>query len=201
MISNELGWCSLIGDNAKAIIANMSKNVRVPRALLINLYANYGHEQEHIKNIDGFYKTTCLYSFRYTPNEFAEKTRGKPFIFKIDLFDTIESGGHRVVDFQDFCNSEKYGKFVPFLLRYTNISEELFELARNNPCCDIPLQFDILKYIKDVKEKWEKETGEKLERFTFYSKSELARRDYLENEKMIHRQESRKSKLKGVVNR
>lgn len=189
----------MIGDNAKAIIANMSKNVRVPRALLINLFAEYGHEENYIKNVEGYYKTNCLYLMRYAPNEFAAKTKGKPFIFKIDLFDTIESGGHRVVDFQDFCNSEKYGKFVPFLLRYTHISEELFELARNNPCCDIPLQFDILKYIKDVKENWEKKTGEKLEQFTFYSESELARRDYLESEKMIHKQEAKRSKLKGVV--
>ena len=189
----------MIGDNARAIIANTSKNVRVPRALFINLYANYGHEEECAKNIDSFYRTTCLYSFRYTPNEFAEKTRGKPFIFKVDLFDTIESGGHRVVDFQDFCNSEKYGKFVPFLLRYTNISEELFELARNNPCCDIPLQFDILKYVKDVRKNYEEQTGEKLEKFTFYSENELARRDYLENEKIISRQNAKKPMIKGVV--
>lgn len=189
----------MIGDNAKAIIANMSKNVRVSRALLINLSAEYGHEENYIKNVEGYYKTNCLYLLRYTPNEFATKTRGKPFIFRADLFDTIEKSGHRVVDFQDFCNSAKFSKFVPFFLRYTNISEELFELARNNPCCDIPLQFDILKYIKDVKENWEKKTGEKLEKFTFYSEDELIRKELLDTEKTLSRKEAKRSKLKGVV--
>lgn len=186
----------MIGDNAKAIIANMSKNVRVPRALLINLYANYGHEDDYIKNVDGYYRTTGLYSVRYAPNEYAKKTQGKPFVLKVDLFDRIESGGHRVVDYEDFCNSTKYSKIVPFLLRYTNISKELFELAKRNCCCDIPFTIDILKYINDVQKKFEEQTGEKLDNFTFYSDHELARKEYLESEKNIHKQEAKKGVVK-----
>lgn len=163
--------------------------------MLINLYANYGHELNYIKNVDGYYRTTGLYSVRYAPNELVKKTQGKPFVLKIDLFDIIESGGHRVVDFEDFCNSTKYSKLVPFLLRYTNISKELFELAKRNCCCDVPFAIDILKYINDVQKKFEEQTGEKLEEFTFYSDCELARRGYLESEKAI----SRKNAKKGVV--
>lgn len=191
----------MIGDNAKAIIANTSKNVRVTRTLIISLSLDYVHEIDYLKKVPGVYKTTGSYSLRYSPNEISGKTKGKPYLLKIDMFDIIESCGHRVVDFTDLCQS-KFKDFVPFLIKYAQLSEELFELARNNPTCDIPFQINVLQYVSDVKEKYKQEhNGEEIEKFIFVSEYELARRNYLEEEKQISRNNAKHPMIKGVVDK
>lgn len=186
----------MIGDNAKAIIANMSKNVRVTRTIPISLSANRIHEADVISRTPGAYRTNGVYILRYSPNEIYDIKKGKPFLLKIDLLDTIEKIGHRVVDFEDFCNSETYKEFVPFLLKYTSISQELFDLAEANPTLDIPFSIDVLRYVSDVKEKNGIE-GE----FNFLSEIGSKLNDYKENEKLISRNNSRNRKLKGVVDK
>jgi len=48
---------------------------------------------------------------------------------------------------------------VQFLLDYTNISAEHYRIAAENKYAPIPFSFDIVKYEKDVKEKYKTERG------------------------------------------
>ncbi len=182
----------MVGDNARGITANMSKSVRVSRTVPISLYADPIHEDDVFKGTPGAYFTNLLYSIRYTPCEIYGPKQGKQFLIKSDLLDKIETKGHRFVNFEDFCNSEKYKEVVPFLLEFTNISQELFDVAQANPTLDIPIAFDILKYIKTVSIK----EGTNFSFLTVEAK-ELAK--LIEQDKVICRKNSKENKLKGVV--
>lgn len=185
----------MLGDNRMEIIANTSKNVHVTRACLVSLFADCIHEIDVIKKTPGAYQTKFNYTIRYTQNEILGSKKGKPFLLKIDLFDNIEACGHRVKDFSDFCNSEKYKEFVSFLLEFTNLSQELFDIAQTNPTLDIPISFDVIKYIQKVKEK------NNIDSYTFLSSQASMINNYIEEDKMISRDAAKNRKIKGVINK
>lgn len=192
----------MIGDNARKIIANTSKSVRVSRAVPISLYAEIIHEDDVLKGTPGAYFTNLLYSIRYTPCEIYGPKQGKQFLIKADLLDKIETKGHRFVNFEDFCNSDKYKEVVPFLLEFTNISQELFDVAQANPTLDIPIAFDVLKYIRVVSHnKAIKEAKQGTFQFTFLTDEAKELAKLIEQDKVICRKNSKENKLKGVINK
>ena len=140
----------MIGDVSREITANTLDFVSVARTLPISLSADYVHELEYITRQPGVYQTNFTYTIRYAPASTMKKNDGKPFLIKIDFFDVIKKGCHRFKNFEAFCNDETFGHTVPFLLKYTNISPRLFEIAKTNLYCDIPITFDIVRYIDDV---------------------------------------------------
>lgn len=147
----------MLGDNAKEIAANSSKDVVVSRLLPISVNADPVHEIDAYQRQAGVYRTNLLYIIRYTPCEVFGPKRGKQFLIKADLLDRICKKGHRFVDFEDFCNSEEYKEVVPFLLKYTTLSQRLFDIAEKNAGLDIPISFDVFKYYEDVNSKCEEE--------------------------------------------
>jgi len=196
----------VIGDNARKIIANMSKNVHVTRTVPISLSAEPIHEIDVIKGTPGAYLSNLQYTIRYAPNEVISNKKGKPFLLKIDLFDTVEACGHRVSSFEDLLNEEKFKPFLPFLLEYTNIGPDLFELAQNNPTLDLPIAFDVLKYVKEANQKYIAQGLEKMENgeisvYTFMSEIGIKINELEEQEKVIHKTNSRDRVYKGVINK
>lgn len=190
----------MIGDKCKQIAANSSKTVRITRTKPISLFAENIHELEALTRQPGAYFTNFEYTIRYTTDEILNVIKhGKAFLVKVDLFDTVEKCGHRVADFNDLCNSEKFKEFIPFLLRYTFISEELFSIAKSNPNIDIPVSFNVKKYVDDVKRNYKEKTGSELEEFTFWSKDYIQSISTIKEDKTISRDNTQKQKLKGVV--
>lgn len=194
----------MIGDNARKIIANMSKNVHVTRTIPISLYADPVHEIDVIKGTPGAYLSNLQFTIRYAENEVISNKKGKPFLLKIDLFDTIEKCGHRVASFEDLLAEEKFKPFLPFLLEYTNLGPDLFELAQANPTLDLPIAFDVLKYVREANQKFiaqelkKAESGE-ISFYTFMSEIGIKINELEEQEKVIHKTNSRDRVYKGVV--
>jgi len=185
----------MVGDEAKKIIASMSKNAVVSRVIPISMYANPIHEIDVFVRTPGAYRSNLLFSIRYTPCKIFGPKKDKQFLIKADLLDRIEKKGHRFIDFDDFCNSEKYKEVIPFLLKYTNINQELFDLAQSNPCLDFPIAFDILKYFKDVSSK------EKNSQYKFLTLEGAEMLKLIEQDKSICRKKSKDHELKGVINK
>ena len=182
----------MVGDNAKGITASTSKNVIVTRLLPVSLSAEPIHENEAYTRQPGAYRTNLLYTIRYTPCEVFGPKRGKQFLIKSDLLDAVCKKGHRFVDFEDFCNSEEYKEFIPFFLKYTNVSQWLFDVVQKNPGLDIPISFDFQKYYKDVNSKCEEEYN-----FLTPEGTEFLR--ILEREKTICKKKSKDHIKEGVV--
>ena len=185
----------MMGDNARGIAANMSKNVQVSRTIPVSLFADCIHERDALQRVPGAYFSDLLYSIRYTPCEIFGGKKGKQFLIKADIFDKMYKRGHRFVDFEDFCNSEEYKIAIPFLLEFTNISQELFDVAKRNPSLDIPIAFDVLKYIQVVSSKENKKPCD----FTFLTDEGKELTILMETDKTISKQNARRNKLKGVV--
>lgn len=189
----------MIGDKGKEIIANTLKYVSVARTLPFSLSTDYIHEIEYMTRQPGVYQSNFIYVIRYAPSSVFKKNDGKPFVVRIDFFDTIKKGCHRFKDFESFCNDEDFKHIIPFLLKYTNLSQELFDLAKDNLYCDIPVSFDILRYIHDVKETYREKTGSEIDKFIFLSEHMLEANAFLNEEKIASREASKNKKQKGVV--
>ena len=146
--------------------------------------------------------TNFEYAVKFTTKEvLLAKNRDKPFLIKVDMFDTVEANGHRFTDFEDFKNSEQFKEFIPFLLRYTNLSPELLNVAKDNPSVDIPISFNLLLYISDVKEKYKQQHGVELETFSFLSPEEVEMNNLISLDKAMSINASKKKQLKGVVDK
>lgn len=190
----------MLGDKGKEIAANSSKSVCLTRTKPISLYADAIHEVEAMTRQAGAYFSNFEYAIRYTTNEILTVIKhNKPFLIRVDLLDNVEKCGHRVASFEELCSSEKYKEFVPFLLKYTKLSKKLFSIAKANPNVDIPMSFDIVKYVDDVKAKYKKEHGVGLKDFTFWSKDLAKAMGIIKEDKTISRDNARKHRLKGVV--
>ena len=57
---------------------------------------------------------------------------------------------YRIRDWADFVEKCKTNKVFDFLRRVTNISEEMFELVKENYSVRLPIAIDSVKYVKEV---------------------------------------------------
>lgn len=196
----------MIGDNARKIIANMSKNVHVTRVCPISLSAEPIHEIDVIKRTPGAYFSNLQYTIRYAQNDAIKYKKGRPFLLKIDLFDTVEKCGHRVANYEELLNGDRFKEFMPFLTKYTNLGPELFEIAKQNPILDIPISFDVIKYLRDASEKYFQYqidagvSGDEI-KYTFLTEIGTQICQLEEQEKVIHKTNSRDRVYKGVINK
>lgn len=192
----------MLGDTRKEIIANTLDFVSVSHTNPFSLSTDYVHEIECMKRQPGAYQSNFYYIVRYAPMSTFKKHLKKPYLIKIDFFDTIQVGCHRFESFEAFCNDETFKHTVPFLLKYTDLSQEIFDIAKDNPYCDIPVGFKILDYIHDVKVKYKEEhNGEEIEKFTFLSPEMVLANQYMNEDKILSREASKNKRVKGVVDK
>ena len=192
----------MLGDTRKEIIANTLNFVSVSHTSPFSLSADYIHEIECMSKQPGAYQSNFYYTVRYAPLSTFKKHLSKPYLVKIDFFDTIKVGCHRFESFDAFCNDETFKHTIPFLLKYTDLCQELFDLAKSNPYCDIIIGFKMTDYIHDVKEKYKAEhNGEEIEEFTFLSPEMVLANKYMNEDKILSREASKNGKVKGVVDK
>lgn len=192
----------MLGDRDKEIIANTLDFVSVSRTNPFSLYNDYVHEIEYMERKPGVFQSDFYYTIRYAPMSTFKKHLKKPFLLKIDFYDTIKIGCHRFESFEALCNDETFGFTVPFLMKYTELSQDIFDLAQENPYCEISLGFKTMQYVNDVKEKYKQEhNGEEIEHFIFLSKYMLLTNAYMNEEKIASREASKNKRVKGVINK
>ena len=140
----------MIGDLAKRGVTEESANkVCNPYAYLSVNSLPYNEE----KNPDDLKFTVFRYFLRYKPatNKIYKK---KKFIISCDLIDDgVGKSSTRVINYDDVVERAKTHKSIAWLLRHTNISPELFEVAEANPGVFIPISFDVVEYLKKIGDK------------------------------------------------
>lgn len=109
-----------------------------------------------IHNKDGYVYTDGLYYLRYKPGHSFEGLR-KKFSLTSDLFGS--KSYRRFESWDDFVAESKKDPVVNWILNYTHISPEHFQIAKDNFTLMIPIAYDIVKYNNAIKEKVINQTG------------------------------------------
>lgn len=99
-------------------------------------------DNPHIRN------TLPLYRIKYIPS-YKPKYKGKPMLLETDLY--LERKVVRFDTYADLVEMAKEDEAIAFILKWTNISEELIEFAKQYVQIPIPFYFDVLRYEAEMR--------------------------------------------------
>lgn len=105
--------------------------------------------EDDISEREDTFMTNGLFfvEFRVIPNG-AVKRNPRPFLVRGDAYDIHTA--FRVGSWKEFAEISSKSAVLSFLLEYTNVSEELFAIARRNPSVQIPFCLDVARYCRDL---------------------------------------------------
>jgi hypothetical protein len=141
----------MIGSNSKRLfIANTVKKKYNSRATLsLNLEPiQKGDSPATNENI---ILTDGMYYLRYEPVKGGKNFADKPYVIKSDLF-TIDK--KRVNGYTRLIMMTKKDRVVDFFVKFSNISEKTFGIAKANPGLQVPVCLDYVKYRMCMEEKY-----------------------------------------------
>lgn len=92
--------------------------------------------------------TLPLYRIKYIPS-YKPKYKGKPMLLETDLY--LERKVVRFDTYTDLIEMAKEDEAIAFILKWTNISEELIEFAKQYVQIPIPFYFDVLRYEAEMR--------------------------------------------------
>ena len=101
--------------------------------------------EEDISEREDTFRTNGLFFITYG---LLFKTSFKPFLIRGDAYDIYRPC--RVSSWKDFVEFSSQNDVLSFLLKYTNVSEELFRIAQENPGVQVPFCLDVARYCKDL---------------------------------------------------
>lgn len=99
-------------------------------------------DNPHIRN------TLALYRIKYLPS-YKPKYKDKPMLLETDLY--LDRKLIRFDNYADLVEMAKEDEAIAFLLKWTNLSEELIEFAKRYVQIQIPFYFDVLRYEAEMR--------------------------------------------------
>lgn len=99
-------------------------------------------DNPHIRN------TLALYRIKYLPS-YKPKYKDKPMLLETDLY--LDRKLIRFDTYADLVEMAEEDEAIAFLLKWTNISEELIEFAKQYVQIQIPFYFDVLRYEAEMR--------------------------------------------------
>lgn len=96
----------------------------------------------HLRN------TLPLYRIKYIPS-YKPKYKGKPMLLETDLY--LDRKIIRFDTYADLVEMAKEDEAIAFILKWTNLSEELIEFAKQYIQIQIPFYFDVLRYEAEMR--------------------------------------------------
>lgn len=100
------------------------------------------------------------------------KYMSKPFVVTGDIFGDFR-GRIRASSYEDFVSQAKDDLAIEWFVKYTNLSQKHFDLARENFLMNIPVCFDIVKYSEKIgTEKFRNAEMEELAQSVYKAKKE-----------------------------
>lgn len=138
----------MIGDNAKGLIASARK-ILFPTRMFVNVKAELLKPGETPDTNPDIISTYGQYHIVYN----VCTRNGEPAKKKFALVTDFGQGYIKFANWVDFHNQQYTNEFVKFILKYTNMSKQLVNIAVQNEGMHIPIQFDVIKYDADVRAK------------------------------------------------
>lgn len=142
----------MIGDNARKAIANSGNFKRAAR-LFVNTKIDRLQPGETPDVNPNIITTTGAYHLKYTNKSKygIEEKLDHPYILKLDF---PQMDWARFRNWPDFVKEAKENSILKFIKDYTNICEQTFLIAGQNPGMIVPITFDIIKFDTDVRAKY-----------------------------------------------
>ena len=141
----------MIGSNAKSLfIANTVKKKYNSRAILSLDLEPIQKGDSPLTN-ENIVLTDGMYYLRYEPVKGGKNYADKPYVIKSDLF-TMDK--LRVHGYTRLIMMTKKDRVVDFLVRFSNISEKTFGIAKAYPGLQVPVCLDYVKYRTCMEEKY-----------------------------------------------
>ena len=142
----------MIGDKAREMLADHEvKRTLNPRLMASKTEKLAQKEDTPMTNPDLFY-TTGLYYLTFRPSTGPNVKKQAKFMIGSDIF---HGNRHRVLNFDMIKRMAKEDWRFAFLLKWTDINEDLFEIAFNNISVRIPFRFKVEEYAQMIKEKYD----------------------------------------------
>ncbi len=144
----------MIGDRAREVIAN-ARNMNWPTRMMVSLTGSPLKFMETPDTNPNIIATFGTYHLVYNTNTRTGKENVKRFSLVFDF-------GRKFLKCSNFQELERQAvtnDLARFFLKYTNICNEVFEIACQNEGMHIPVTFDVVKYNQDIREKLGVENG------------------------------------------
>lgn len=141
----------MIGDLVKAALAEKLVERDCPRRALFDLTGKPVGPDSDLTKDANLRMTDMTYWIRYLPEPRWENMN---YILYSDLF---PEGRVRFQHLTGLKLLKEHKAAVKWLLKYTNLSEEILTIARQNANINIPLAFDVVKYDKMIRSQLPKE--------------------------------------------
>lgn len=137
----------MIGDNAREAILNFRK-ITFATSASINLKGCALHTYEGPESNPDVVLTQGLYYVKYSTTTRRGEKAKIPFIVKYDFLNERM----RVAGYKDLVKASETNEIAAFMIKYTNLNEEMFEIARQNEEMHIPFCLDIVKWNELMRE-------------------------------------------------
>jgi hypothetical protein len=140
---------ALMGSEA---FASSSPLVR-PKVSVLRKPLSFGEDSDSRVDLfqtDGRYYITYSNEFTYEALRDPEKVKEMPFVISGDVFSLNSRVPNR---YRNYNHLMAMGKLIPMLgtvLEFSNISKDLFFIARRNPSVKFSFCFDFVRYEKEV---------------------------------------------------
>ena len=140
---------ALMGSEA---FASSSPLVR-PKVSVLKKPLSFGEDSDSRVDLfqtDGRYYITYSNEFTYEALRDPEKVKERPFVISGDVFSLNSRVPNR---YRNYNHLMAMGKLIPMLgtvLEFSNISKDLFFIARRNPSVKFSFCFDFVRYEKEV---------------------------------------------------
>ena len=140
---------ALMGSEA---FASSSPLVR-PKVSVLKKPLSFGENSDSRVDLfqtDGRYYITYSNEFTYEALRDPEKVKEMPFVISGDVFSLNSRVPNR---YRNYNHLMAMGKLIPMLgtvLEFSNISRDLFFIARRNPSVKFSFCFDFVRYEKEV---------------------------------------------------
>lgn len=140
---------ALMGSEA---FASSSPLIR-PKVSVLRKPLSFGEDSDSRVDLfqtDGRYYITYSNEFSYEYLRDPEKVKERPFVISGDVFSMNSRVPNR---YRNYNHLMAMGKLIPMLgtvLEFSNISKDLFFIARRNPSVKFSFCFDFVRYEKEV---------------------------------------------------
>ena len=136
----------MLGDLGKEIIIEQAIRKPLQMRPMVSFYGHPLPENPTLGIDSEFFLTNGLYYVRYAPSP-AKKFAKDDFFIACDFLPNSKA---RLANYREFNLLASHDLKFAWIKKYTNISAELFAIARSNINMPIPFAFDMNKYHNDT---------------------------------------------------
>lgn len=132
----------MIGDKARELIMEHDSGRSLNPRILLNLDIQFPKPGDNPIENRRFFYTNGFYVLKYIPVR-RNLSKRKDFLLMGDIIDNRKL---RVADYEELKEIAKKNERINFLLKWSNISETTFKIAKEHFNLAIPFAFNVIKY-------------------------------------------------------